>query len=91
MFYVQSAGSLTYKVNDALQKLFGDKAEVQWHNGQVYVKVKPDAGFVTEDHHLTDEQVKQGVVGGGRIDGLDGKMFKIKVEEIKEWPWAKKD
>lgn len=86
-FYVQSAGNLTNKVEEALQKFFGDKAEVHWYNGYVYVKVKPDAGFVGEDHHLTDEEVAMGVCGGGRIDGLDGKMFKINVEEIKTWPW----
>jgi hypothetical protein len=90
-FYVQSAGNLTYKVDSALRKLFGDKAEVQWYNGDVYVKVDADAGFVTEDHRLTDEEIAQSVCGGGRIDGLDGKMFRIKVEEIKEWPWAKRE
>ena len=90
-FYVQSAGNLTYKIETALQKFFGDKAEVHWYNGQVYVKIKPDAGFVTEDRYLTDEQIAQGVMGGGRIDGLDGKMFNIKVEEVKDWPWAKKE
>jgi len=88
-FYVQAAGNLTYKVEHALQKFFGDKAEVHWYNGQVFVKVKDNAGFVAEDHRLTDEEIKQGVFGGGRIDGLDGKMFCIKVEEIKEWPWRK--
>jgi hypothetical protein len=84
-FYVQSAGNFTYKVEDALQKFFGDKAEVRWYNGAVYVRVNDDAGFTTEDHRLTEDGVAQGVFGGGRIDGLDGKMFRIKVEEIKEW------
>lgn len=85
MYYVQSASNMLYKVSDALKVLFGDKADVQWSNGKVYVRVK--SGFPSEDHYLTPAQISQGVIGGGRIDGLDGKMFVIDTNEIKEWPW----
>lgn len=80
-FYVQSAGNLIFKINDLLKEYFGDKAEVNWKDGVVYVKVKE--GFPTVDTKLTSEQVAKGMMGGGRVDGLDGKSFAIEVTEIK--------
>lgn len=85
MYYIQSQSNLLYKVKDALEAFFGDKAEVQWSNDKLYVKVKE--GFPAEDHPLSPEEVERGMIGGGRIDGLDGKMFCISVEEITEWPF----
>lgn len=82
-FYVQSAGNLVNKLSDILEEFFGDKAEVKWINGKLHVKVKENAGFVGEDHFLSAEEIAQGVCGGGRIDGLDGKTFCIEVSEIK--------
>lgn len=85
MYYVQSHGHLLNKTEEALTKSFGDKAEVRWYNGKLYIRFKPDAGFPGEDHFLTKEQIGNGMCGGGRIDGLDGKMFTLEAKEVQDW------
>ena len=87
-FFVNGAGNLRDQIRNILTAFFSDKAEVRgWNNGKLYVKVKEDAGFKDQDFYLTEEEIKEGVFGGGRIEGMDGKTFKIEVTEIKDWPW----
>ena len=90
-FFVNSAGNLRDQICNILKNFFSDdKAEVRgWSDGKLYVKVKENAGFKDQDFHLNEEQIKEGCFGGGRIEGMDGKLFRIDVTEIKDWPWNK--
>ena len=88
MYYVTGAGNLRDKINDLLTDHFGDKAEVRFcTDGKVYVKVKENAGFKDVEEFLSKEELEQGVCGGGIVKGMDGKVFKIDVTEVSNWPW----
>ena len=83
MYYVTSDANLRYTIEELLDKFFGDKAEVRSESGKLHVKFKEDAGFKDEHRYLTQEEIDQGVCGGGVKLGLDGKTFIISIEEVK--------
>ena len=81
MYYVTPQSNLSLILTDILQKHFGDKAEVKWiGNCKIEIKVKEDAGFKDEHKYLTQEEIDQGVYGGGLKCGLDGKSFIVEVK-----------
>lgn len=85
MYFVTGAGNLKGIAYNLIKDFFADKAEVNIDSyGKLFVKVKEDAGFKDEEKLLTKRQIAEDFYGGGLIQGLDGKLFEIKVTEIKD-------
>lgn len=80
MYFLRSVDNLANHVADALKAHFGDKAEVGAGRGMVAITVKD--GFPDFKDELSEDELARGVIGGGVIHGLDGKTFKITIEEI---------
>jgi hypothetical protein len=87
-FFVSSAANLRDHIENLLISYFDDKAEIRWHDGKLYIKVKLDAGFKDIEKHLTQEEIDEDVCGGGIRQGLDGKTFRVDVTELQDFPWC---
>lgn len=86
MYFVNSNSNFRNQVNIILTNAFAGKALVKISkDGKLYVKVNEDAGFKDIEKRLTEEQLAQGVCGGGLTQGLDGKIFTIEVQEVFDW------
>jgi hypothetical protein len=87
MYFVTGSGNLSIVLQDLLSKHFGEKAKITTNPSsvcEIWVEVDSNAGFKDEEKRLTKEQIKAMVCGGGIKHGLDGKKFKIIIEEIKD-------
>jgi hypothetical protein len=80
-YWLDSLPRFRSEVFLALTSHFGDKAIVNIDNHGISVHIKPDAGFKKKEERLTQEQLAQGVCGGGIIEAIDGMSFSISVQE----------
>jgi folate-binding Fe-S cluster repair protein YgfZ len=85
-YFITGSGHLSAILQNLLEYHFNDKAKISTASSSIstiYVEVDANAGYKDEEKRLTVEEVKAGVIGGGFRQGLNGKKFKITVEEVK--------
>lgn len=86
-YYISAHKVLRDEIADALDILFNymgvTMAEITKPDDRTVV-VKVISGHPTIDEHLSGTQLEDGVIGGGRREGLNGKTFTIHITMTEE-------
>lgn len=85
-YFISSRGRFIDEVVTALEKHFQSHANIEvstgMSNGGKDITVHVVDGFDSKVDRLSEEEIKRHVMGGGFVQGLNGKTFSLTIEEL---------
>ena len=79
-YFINSKRRMQITLLKGLEKIFGNHAEIKLNGDRIDIKII--SGYDKIEKRLTQEELDNGVIGGGLEAGLNGHVFKLSLEEV---------